>query len=136
MKDVKINIAVLAMKDGTLSIKHGMALPLTLSPNIDSDGLLRKAVEKHSHFNNNAISGSESSYRLLYQDESEVKTLPGSDKKFTLQRYKEEIHMSYSGITSYLCSSHNFFDHLTSAMNADHNEYELDSPIFEIVNGS
>lgn len=34
VKDIKIDIVILAMKDGTLSIKRGRALPLTVSPNI------------------------------------------------------------------------------------------------------
>lgn len=41
-------------------------------------------------------------YRLLYHVKSELKTLPGSDEKFVLQRYKEEIDKSYGRITFYL----------------------------------
>ena len=72
-KEVKINIGVLAMKDGNLSVKRGVTLPLSVSPKISSEDLLRKAVDKHNHFNNNLVSMTDaSSYRLLYQDKTEV----------------------------------------------------------------
>ncbi|KAJ7369849.1 hypothetical protein OS493_036076 [Desmophyllum pertusum] len=41
-KEVKINIGVLAMKDGNLSVKlRGVTLPLSVSPNINSEDLLK-----------------------------------------------------------------------------------------------
>ena len=66
-----------------------------------------------------------------FQDKSEVKSLPGSDEKFTMQRYKDEINKSYSRITFYLCSSDDFFDHLMSAMDAGNDEDELDTPFLK-----
>lgn len=78
------------MKDGGLSVKRGVALPVTASPKSNSEDLLKKAVDKHNRFNNNLIPITlPSSYRLLYHDKSEVKTLPESDEKFcikTIQR--------------------------------------------------
>ena len=72
-KEVKINIGVLAMKDGNLSVKRGVTLPLSVSPKISSEDLLRKAVDKHNRFNNNLVSTTNaSSYRLLYQDKTEM----------------------------------------------------------------
>lgn len=100
-----------------------------MSPNTDSDGLLRRAVEKHNRFN--VISRSELSYSLLYQDKSEVKTLPGRDEKFTLQRYKEEIDKSYNRVTFYLCSTDDFLDHLMYAMDAGQDDNEFDTSDFE-----
>ena len=128
-KEVKINVGVLAMKEGNLSVKRGVTLPLSVSPKINSEDLLRKAVDKHNRFNNNLVSSTHpSSYRLLYQDKTEVKTLPGSDEKFVLQRYREEIDKSYGRITFYLCSADDYFDNLMYAMVSD--EEELEKPVF------
>ena len=89
-KEVKIQVGIVTMKDGGLSVKRGVTLPLTVSPKSNSEDLLKRAVDKHNRFNNNLISPTlPSSYRLLYHNKSEVKTLPGSDEKFVLQRYKE-----------------------------------------------
>ena len=74
-KEVKINVGVLAMKDGNLSVKRGVTLPLSVSPKINSENLLRKAVDKHNRFNNKLISSTHpSSYRLFYQDKTEWET--------------------------------------------------------------
>lgn len=65
---VKINVGVLAIKDRNLSVKRGVTLPSSVSPKINSEDLLRKAVGKHNRFNNNLISSTHPSlYRLLYQ---------------------------------------------------------------------
>ena len=62
---VKINIGIMVMKDGKLSIKRGATLPLSVLPDKDSEQLRPKAVEKHARFNNNLIN-SATMYRLLY----------------------------------------------------------------------
>ena len=112
------------MKDGGLSVKRGVTLPVTVSPKINSEDLLKKAVDKHNRFNNNLISSMlPSSYRLLYHDKSEVKTLPGSEKK----RYREEIDKSYGRITFYLCSTDDYLDNLLCE---DEDEEGLEDPVF------
>ena len=91
----------------------GVTLPVTVSPKSNSEDLLKRAVDKHNRFNNNFISSTLPSwYRLLYHDKSEVKTLPESDEKFVLQRYREEIDKSYGRITFYLCSKDEYLDNL------------------------
>ena len=45
-KEVKINIGVLILKDGKLSLKRGATLPLTVAPTIGCEELLAKAVKK------------------------------------------------------------------------------------------
>ena len=107
----KINIGVMIMKDGRLSIKRGYSLPINVTPNITSEDLLEKAVEKHSRFHKDVVqSNKKAFYQLLYADKNKVSTLPGSDEPFTLKRYKEEIDKPYSRITFYLCSSSDYFD--------------------------
>ena len=46
----KINIGVMIMKDGHLSITRGYTLLINVTPNITSEDLLVKAVEKQSRF--------------------------------------------------------------------------------------
>ncbi|XP_068695140.1 uncharacterized protein [Montipora foliosa] len=104
-KEVKVQVGIVTMKDG-------------LCTNITA----------LTCFNNNLISSTlPSSYRLLYHDKSEVKTLPGSDEKFVLQRYKEEIDKSYERITFYLCSTDDYLDNL---LYEDEDEKRLEDPEF------
>ena len=128
-KEVKIQVGIVTMKDGGLSVKRGVTLPVTVSPkSCNSEDLIKRAVDKHNRFNNNLISSTlPSSYSLLYHDKSEVKTLPGSDEKFVLQRYKEEIDKSYGRITFYLCSTDDYLDNL---LYEDEDEKSLEEPVF------
>ena len=102
-KEVKVQVGIVTLKNGGLSVKRGVTLPVTVSPKSNSEDLLKRAVDKDNRFNNNLISSTlPSSYRLLYHEKSELKTLPGSDEKFVLQRYKEEIDKSYARIMFHL----------------------------------
>ncbi|CAB3990968.1 Hypothetical predicted protein [Paramuricea clavata] len=108
-EEVKINIGVMILKDGKLSIKRGATLPLTVAPSIGSEELLTKAVEKHTRFNQNLVDRARI-YRLLYADYEEVTTIPGTEDPFTLKKYKEEIDKPYTRITFFLCSSEDHFE--------------------------
>ena len=55
-KEVKIQVGIVTMKDGGLSVKRGVTLPVTVSPKSNSEDLLKRAVDKHNRFNNNLIS--------------------------------------------------------------------------------
>ena len=90
-------------------------------PDVTSEDLLDKAVEKHSRFHKDVVeSNNKALYQLLYADKSIVSSLPGSDEPFTLKRYKEEIDKPYSRITFYLCPSSDYFDSVMA-------DFELDS---------
>ncbi|XP_068739213.1 uncharacterized protein [Montipora capricornis] len=111
------------MKDGCLSIKRGYSLLINVTPNITSEDLLEKAVEKHSRFHKDVFqSNKKVFYQLLHADKNKVSTQPGSDEPFTLKRYKEEIDKPYSRITfyMYLCSSSDYFDSVL-------HDFDLDS---------
>ena len=82
----KINIGVMIMKDGRLSIKRGYTLPINVTPNITSEDLLEKAVEKQSRFHKEVQSNKKAFYQLLYADKHKVSTLPGSDESFILKK--------------------------------------------------
>ena len=82
---MKINIGVMIMKDGHLSIKGGYSLPINVTPIITSKDLSEKAVAKHSRFHKDVVqSNKKAFYQLLYADKNKVSTLPGSDEPFTL----------------------------------------------------
>ncbi len=117
------------MKDGKLSIKRGATLPLTVTPSIGSQELLTKAVEKHTRFNQNLVDRTKI-YRLLYADNKEVTTIPGTEEPFTLKKYKEEIDKPYSRITFFLCSSTDLFE---SRFESDSSDEELLSSSMHIT---
>ena len=57
------------MKNGRLSIKRGYSLPINVTPNITSEDLLEKAVEKHSRFHKDVVQCNKKAfYKLLYAD--------------------------------------------------------------------
>ena len=118
---VKINIGIMVMKDGKLSIKRGATLPLSVLPDIDSQQLLTKAVEKHARFNNNLIN-SATIYHLLYPGCKQVLNLPGSSEPFSLKKYKQELDKPYSRMTFYLCSSEHFIESLLEDDSDDDDE--------------
>ena len=101
----------MVMKDGKFSTKRGATLPLSVLPDIDSEQLRTKAVEKHARFNNNLIN-SATMYSLLYPGCKQVLNLPGSSEPFSLKKYKQELDKPYSRITFYLCSSEHFIESL------------------------
>ena len=116
----KINIGVMIMKDGRLSIKRSCSLPINVMPNITSEDLLEKAVEKHSRFHKDVVqSNKKAFFQLLYADKNKASTLPGSDEPFTVKRYKEERDKPYSRITFYLCSSSDYFDSVLGDFDLD-----------------
>ena len=48
-------------------------------------------------------------YKLLFEDETEARFLPGQSKEFfTLSRYKEELGRDYRRITLFLCREEEF----------------------------
>ena len=90
-----------------------VTLPVSALSTVDSENLLKKAVEKHHRLKNKMISATlPSSYRLLSPDKSEVKTLPGSDEEIVLKRYRERIDKAYERITFYLCSIDDYLDNI------------------------
>ena len=43
-KEVKVQVEIVMMKDGGLSVKRGATFPVTVSPKSSSEDLLKKAV--------------------------------------------------------------------------------------------
>jgi len=55
-KEVKVQVGIVTLKNGGLSVKRGVRLPVTVSPESNSEDLLKRPVDKHKRFNNNLIS--------------------------------------------------------------------------------
>ena len=90
-----------------------VTLPVSALSTVDSENLLKKAVEKHHRLKNKMISATlPSSYRLLSPDKSKVKILPGSDEEIVLKRYRERIDKAYERITFYLSSIDDYLDNI------------------------
>ena len=87
----KIHIGVMIMKDGRLSNKKGYSLPINVTLNITYEGVLEKAVEKHSRFHKEVVQSNKKAFnQLLYAGKNKVSILPGSDEPFTLRGTKKK----------------------------------------------
>ena len=126
---VKINIGIMVMKDGKLSIKRGATLPLSVLLDINSQQLLTKAVDNNNLINSATI------YRLLYPGCKQALNLPGSSEPFSLKKYKQELDKPkpYSRVTFYLCSSEHFIE---SLLEDDSDDDEIIRGTSMIVNDS
>lgn len=92
-------------KGGGLKPVRGKTLCLSTDPDITALDLLNHAVKKMRDFNKDLDEGP---FVLLYPDGSEVITIPGTQRPFTLQTYKAEIGRSYQRITVFICPKKQF----------------------------
>ncbi|XP_056456076.1 G2/M phase-specific E3 ubiquitin-protein ligase-like isoform X2 [Gadus chalcogrammus] len=76
-------------------------MPLNVEPQWSTTQILPAALKKQRDFNQNAMDDGE--YVLLYPDGSQVENIPGTDRPFVLENYKEAIGKSYQRITLYIC---------------------------------
>ena len=130
--DVKINVGIMLMQDGKLSIKRGATLPLTVAPSVTARQLLKNGVEKHARFNNNLIDHRES-YSLLYPNYKEVMIIPGTQEPFTLKKYKQEIDKPYSRITFFLCSSSEYMDSVFGGCDNGPDSTDDELPVYDTL---
>ena len=97
--------------------------------------VLEAAIKKHAAFNRRF--DSTKTYKLVFKDGSEVRTVPGSnpEERFTLRGYKEVSGFSYSKITLYLISAvANFRAHirdLKECIEEDPDEVDSRSSTFD-----
>ena len=109
VEDVTINIGIISDTNGQLTISRGSKLPVRVSKHFDSAQVLLAAVKKHS--DHDQFFCPLESYVLLYPDQKQVISIPGSPELFTLEKYKKELAKPYSKIDLYLCLSSSFFYH-------------------------
>jgi hypothetical protein len=84
-----------------LKPQRGKTMPLNVEPQWSTTQILPAALKKQQDFNQNAMVDGE--YVLLYPDGSQVENIPGTDRPFVLEHYKEAIGKSYQRITLYIC---------------------------------
>ncbi|KAJ7387797.1 hypothetical protein OS493_001141 [Desmophyllum pertusum] len=92
----------------------------------------RKEEERAKHFKQSAKKFKTSPKKPEKEVKINIGVLAmkdGSNEKFVLKRYKEEIDKSYGRITLYLCSVDDYFDNLMYAMVSD--DEELEKPVLE-----
>ena len=103
---VTVQVGIVEAEGARLKRLKGRTLPLQIHNSSNAANLLNAAVEKHSkHFKQFS---KHAEYVLLYPDTSQVITLPGSLKEFSLSDYKRDLGKAYSKIYFYLCSKTDF----------------------------
>ncbi len=90
-----------------MKAKRGKRLALKVKSSIGYDEFLSKAEEKWRAYQSDLYDESEE-YVLCYEDGQSAVLLPGSNERFSLQRYKEEKGQEYNRITLHLCTNTDF----------------------------
>ncbi|XP_063328719.1 uncharacterized protein LOC134626703 [Pelmatolapia mariae] len=97
----------MTIKKGGLKPYRGKTIFLTTDPDATATSLLNQAVKKMKDFNKDLKDGP---FLLLYPDGTEVITVPGTQRPFTLEAYKAEVGKPYQRITVFICLKSDFED--------------------------
>lgn len=97
----------MTIKKGGLKPYRGKTIFLTTDPDATATSLLNQAVKKMKDFNKDLKDGP---FLLLYPDGTEVITVPGTQRPFTLEVYKAEAGKPYQRITVFICLKSDFED--------------------------
>jgi len=91
-----------------LKAKWGKKLPIKITPSPSYIEFLEMGLAKWKAFHKDyVLEGLE--YKLLFEDGTEARFLPGQSKEFfTLSRYKEDLGQDYRQITLFLCTEEDF----------------------------
>lgn len=98
---VKISIGIMTRTKYGLKPIRGKTLPLNVEPLWSSKQILPAAIKKQRDFNQDTMYDGE--YVLVYPDGSQVQNIPGTDRPFVLEHYKEAIGKAYQRIVLYIC---------------------------------
>ena len=123
--EVKINIGRKKLRDDDLKFVRGSSLPLTVSPSINADELLKKASKKIVKFNSDLSCGP-FGFTLLYPDQTKVSCLPGSQEPFTLEKYKKDIGKAYTRLTFYVCKTQDYLEFLCKPLYCSGSDRDID----------
>ncbi|CAI5660945.1 G2/M phase-specific E3 ubiquitin-protein ligase isoform X1 [Oreochromis niloticus] len=104
---LQINVGLMTIKKGGLKPYRGKTIFLTTDPDATATSLLNQAVKKMKDFNKDLKDGP---FLLLYPDGTEVITVPGTQRPFTLEAYKAEVGKPYQRITVFICLKSDFED--------------------------
>ncbi|XP_029978180.1 uncharacterized protein LOC115410603 isoform X3 [Sphaeramia orbicularis] len=122
IKLVKICVGMMITKDGELKPVRGMVLPLAVHPRVGAEELCKAAELKMRDFDKNLQGGP---YFLLYPDGTKIVNLPGTDRPFTLQAYKDALGKAYQRITVYICTAEDFYSQDISTDSSDSSDSEM-----------
>ena len=64
------------------------SLPLKVKKHVSAEAILDEALRKRSSYDRTFRN--DKTYKICFQDGSEVSTLPGTKEPFTLEKYKED----------------------------------------------
>ena len=132
-ESVTINIGLMLFDEKVMGLKAkwGKKLPIKITPSANYIEILEMGLAKWKAFHKDYVrEGLE--YKLLFEDGTEARFLPGQNKEFfTLSRYKEELGRDYRRITLFLCTEEDFDRnyHCTFDSSSDGDE-QLDSTSF------
>ena len=88
-------------EDNELSLVKGSKLPVQVRKGFDAYQVLKSAVKKHEDYEQHFCDIE--SYCLMYSDMNIVDVVPGTQHKFTVQKYKDELGRPYSKMDLHLC---------------------------------
>ena len=104
---VAINVGIIRENEkGKLAVVRGSKVALKVGKDFGAVEVLRAAIKKHADHDQFFCGDDE--YRLLYPDQKEVLKVPGSDEKFTVSKYKQELVKPYSKVDLYICREEDF----------------------------
>lgn len=103
--EVKVGIAYVA-DGGVCKARRGKTHFVTVKSSADKEEITRKAVEKHSSFDQ-TFDGT-IPYVLLFPDFSQVNFVPGTKEAFLLSSYKKALGKDYKRLTFYLIPFEDF----------------------------
>jgi len=98
--EVEVKVGIASVADGVFKARRGKTHCVTVKSSADKEEITRKAVEKHSSFDQ-TFDGTVP-YVLLFPDFSEVNFVPGTKETFVLSSYKKAIGKDYKRLTFYL----------------------------------
>lgn len=90
---------------GGLRPQRGRTLPISVDLKSSAKQILAVAEKKMKDFNKDLLEGP---YVLLYPDGTEVVTIPGTQRPFSLDEYKEEIGKPYARINLFIFLKEDF----------------------------
>ena len=107
--EVLINVGLIETNEkGVVAVKRGSRLATKVLKSFGPTEVAHAAVRKHAD-HDQFFCGSDD-YVLWYSDQKIVQFIPGSNKEFTVELYKEEIGKSYSETDLLLCNVSNLDD--------------------------
>ena len=93
-------------EEGKLAIARGSKVALRVGKDFGAREVCEAAVKKHSD-HDQFFCGDED-YILLYPDQKAVVKVPGSDEKFSVAKYKQELAKPYSKVDLFICKESDF----------------------------